>query len=264
MLYPIYQVDAFTSVLFKGNPAAVIPLEQWLPDHIMQSIAAENNLSETAFIIPEGDIFHIRWMTPVCEVDLCGHATLAAAWVLWNELGYQDPLLTFNSRSGLLHVSKNGDWLELDFPAQKPQQIDKLPQGMEEAIGSKILSVVKGTTDYLLELENEEAVKTLTPDFKSMSGVKARGIIITAPGSGNIDFVSRFFAPAFGIDEDPVTGSAHTLLVPYWAGKTGKKLFHALQVSKRGGELKCVLEGDRVKIAGQAKLFLKGTCYLPA
>lgn len=252
----IYQADAFASGLFKGNPAAVVPLNEWLPDGIMQQIAAENNLSETAFFIPEGDYFHIRWFTPKAEVNLCGHATLATAHVLFNELNFQKTQIVFNSKSGLLTVEKLGKKLQLDFPADLAQPVNSVPV-FTEALGFEPLATFKGRTDYLLLFDSEEIIQNLKPNFHLLKQSDARGIIVTAKGN-DVDFVSRFFAPGVGIDEDPVTGSAHTTLVPFWSAKRHKKEMTALQLSSRGGELWCTLAGDRVLIAGKAVTYLRG------
>jgi len=246
----IFQADSFTSELFKGNPAAVVPLTEWLPEKMMQQIAAENNLSETAFFVPEGDRFHIRWFTPKSEVNLCGHATLAAAHVLFKELNYDSDSVEFNSRSGILKVIQTDDKLQLDFPADKLTERNSDPS-FAEALGVSPLRTYKGRTDYLLLFESEEIIRMMKPNFHMLNQTDARGIIVTAKGK-NVDFVSRFFAPGVGIDEDPVTGSAHTSLVPFWAEKLAKTEFTALQLSDRGGELWCKLSGDRVLRSGKA------------
>lgn len=251
----IYQVDAFASRRFEGNPAAVCPLEQWLDDGLMQSIAAENNLAETAFFVPCEGGFQIRWFTPTCEVDLCGHATLASAWVLYNRLGYQKAPLTFQSRSGPLSVSRSGDWLELDFPAQPAEPCD-IPGPANRALSVSPQACFH-SADYLLVFDREQDVAEAQPDLDALRELNLRGVILTAP-SEQFDFVCRFFAPNFGIDEDPVTGSAFTQLIPYWAKRLGKQTLSAKQVSPRGGEVGCELVGDRVKIRGQAVLYLEG------
>lgn len=259
MKIDIYQVDAFAKRTFEGNPAAVCPLDDWLPDKLMQSIAAENNLSETAFFVPEGDGFAIRWFTPLAEVDLCGHATLASAWVLFNCLGFESDELCFSSKSGPLRVSRDGDQLVLDFPAQPPRPCP-IPDGVVEAFGSKPLECLE-YVDLVVVFDDPETVMNADPDMGILAGMDYRGIIITAPAR-ECDFVSRFFGPAVGVPEDPVTGSAHTKLAPYWAERLGKRKLRARQVSARGGDLVCTLQGDRVLIAGQAVLFLKGTLEL--
>ncbi|GAB3640892.1 PhzF family phenazine biosynthesis protein [Spirosoma arcticum] len=260
----LYQLDAFTNRLFAGNPAAVVPLTDWLPDEQMQQIAAENNLAETAFYVKtDGPAqYHIRWFTPTVEVDLCGHATLATGHVVFylEEKPDTDQIF-FDSRSGLLKVCRgeNG-WLTLDFPIDVVQRPNVQPPALLTSLGEKPLMVFKGKTDYMLVYETQEQIEALTPDFREMSTVPARGIIVTAPANADaeVDFVSRFFGPLSGIDEDPVTGSAHTTLVPYWAEKLGKTELTARQVSARGGYLKCKLNGDRVDIAGQVQLYMKG------
>ncbi|HAH25632.1 MAG TPA: isomerase [Prolixibacteraceae bacterium] len=256
MKLPIFQADAFASSLFKGNPAAVVPLTEWLPDLIMQQIALENNLSETAFFIAEEDHFHIRWFTPKAEVNLCGHATLATAHVLFNELNFEGDILQFNSRSGLLTVRKTEDKLQLDFPADIVQPMEINP-AFTDALGIEATATFKGRTDYLLLFESEEVIQQIKPNFHLLKQTDARGIMVTAVGRKN-DFVSRFFAPGVGVDEDPVTGSAHTTLVPFWAARLHKTEMTALQLSERGGQLWCTLIGDRVLIAGKAITYLRG------
>lgn len=258
----LYQVDAFAAELFRGNPAAVCILEHWLPEGLMQAIAGENNLSETAFAVPVKDGYEIRWFTPVTEVALCGHATLATAHVLFSTREPQSDHLKFYSRErGVLTVSRDGDWLILDFPADPPKPVP-MPEGMREAMGAEPLECLQGSTDYLLVYPDQEAVDALRPDFMRLRGIMARGVIASAPGR-EVDFVSRFFAPQSGVDEDPVTGSAHTLLTPFWAGRLGKQSLTAHQRSQRGGFLKCEIRGDRVRIAGRAITYLKAEIYLP-
>ncbi|TDE18444.1 PhzF family phenazine biosynthesis protein [Dyadobacter psychrotolerans] len=257
MKLPIYQVDAFTDRLFCGNPAAVIPLNEWLADDTMLKIAAENNLAETAFYIHTENGFHIRWFTPTTEVDLCGHATLAAAYVIFNLQNFEGETVRFDSKSGELAVTLSEDWLTMDFPADHYQVAVPPPALVESLSSITMAEVYKGKTDYLVVLDSEEEVKNLEFDIIVLSTIPARGIIVTASGN-DVDFVSRFFAPQSGIDEDPVTGSAHTTLIPYWAEKLSKKTMTAKQLSKRGGYLRCELDGDRVKIGGQAKLYLRG------
>lgn len=256
MKLQIFQADAFAADLFKGNPAAVVPLTEWLSDEMMQQIAAENNLSETAFFIPEGDHFHIRWFTPKTEVDLCGHATLATAHILFNEMNFQGESLTFNSKSGILKVRKTGDKLQLDFPADFVRLEEKNPE-FSKALGVQPIAEFKGRTKHLLLFDSEESIKNMKPNFHLLKQTDARGVIVTAKGI-TVDFVSRFFAPKVGIDEDPVTGSAHTLLVPFWSGRLNKTELTALQLSERGGQLWCTLAGDRVLIAGKVVTYLKG------
>ncbi len=255
MKLKIYQVDAFARRVFEGNPAAVCPLDAWLPDDVMQSIAAENNLSETAFFVTEEDRFVIRWFTPATEVDLCGHATLASAYVLFECAGYEEPTIRFSSRSGELAVRRDGDLLVLDFPAQPPERCT-IPQELVAAFGAEPVECLR-SADLIVVYEDEAFVRSVTPDIEKLNALDCRGIIITS-ASDEYDFVARFFGPRVGIDEDPVTGSAYTQLVPYWAGKTGKAAFHAKQVSERGGELQCELDGDRVLIGGRAVKFLEG------
>jgi len=258
--HKIYQADAFASSLFKGNPAAVVPLTEWLSDETLQQIAAENNLSETAFFIPEGDHFHIRWFTPKAEVKLCGHATLATAYILFNELNFQGEQIEFNSKSGILTVKKVGDKLQLDFPADFAQPVETIA-AFTEAFGIQSLATFKGRTDYLLLFDSEEIIRNMKPNFHLLYQTDARGIMVTAKGN-EVDFVSRFFAPGVGIDEDPVTGSAHTTLIPFWASRLNKTEMTALQLSARGGQLWCTLSGNRVLIAGKAVTYLRGEIEL--
>jgi PhzF family phenazine biosynthesis protein len=253
---PIYQVDAFTAEVFKGNPAAVCPLERWIDDATMQSIAAENNLAETAFFVPEGDGYHLRWFTPAREIDLCGHATLASAYVLFERLGRPGDEIHFRSKSGRLVVRRSGKSLALDFPA-RPAVRETPPAGLEAALGTQVLEAWR-SRDWMAVLGSEDEVRVLEPDIARLAEIEAHAFIVTAPGR-DVDFVSRFFAPSVGVAEDPVTGSAHCTLVPYWSDRLGKTRHRALQVSKRGGRLDCELKGDRVIIAGQAVLFLEGS-----
>ncbi len=254
----VFQVDAFTDRLFGGNPAAVVPLEHWLPTEVMLSIAAENNLAETAFFVPIADgEYHLRWFTPEIEVPLCGHATLATAHILFRHLGEQSPEIVFHSASGPLIVTQNGDRLELNFPSEKLTPIEPINALVE---GLRMRPVFTGMAKHYLlaELPDEDTVRSLEPDFVALAKVEALGVIVTSRGK-QADFVSRFFAPNAGINEDPVTGSAHCVLVPYWAEKTGQKTFWALQVSKRGGSLWCTLEHERVRMSGHAVTYLQGT-----
>ena len=260
MNLPIYQVDAFTDHVFGGNPAAVCPLESWLPDQTMQSIATENNLSETAFIVPLNGGYHIRWFTPVYEVDLCGHATLASAFVIFNHLHYQGEEIVFHSRSGELRVQKSGDQMVMNFPADIISEVS-IPETLAASFNITPRSAYKGKTDYLLIYESESDIQNLTPDFSLMRKTEARGVIVSAPGD-EVDFVSRFFAPLAGVDEDPVTGSAHTTLTPFWVNQLGKNPLSARQISARGGVLACRLEGERVFLTGQAQLYLTGNIYI--
>lgn len=254
----LYQVDAFTAELFKGNPAAVCLLNSgWIDDSLMQRIAAENNLAETAFIVPKKEIYEIRWFTPTVEVDLCGHATLASGYVLFNCLDYtQDVIRFYSHRSGELNVSRQGETLFLDFPADRLQVQDDAAE-IKSCIGITPQAIYKGKTDYLVVLDTENQIASLRPDLLEIAKLDARGLIVTAKGD-KVDFVSRFFAPQSGIDEDPVTGSAHTSLIPYWSEKLGKKEMKALQLSKRGGSLVCFNNGDRCLIGGEAQLYLTG------
>ena len=257
MKIPIYQVDAFTSEVFSGNPAAVCILDSWLDDNILQSIAAENNLSETAFLVRNDEGFDLRWFTPRTEVSLCGHATLASAFALFNCRDWSKKEIRFNTRkSGQLVVSKRDSLLEMDFPSRPAHSITP-PTGLNEALGVKPIAVLGSVEDLMFVLDSEKAVRELQPDFSSLERIECRGIIVTSRGSQS-DFVSRFFAPAVGIPEDPVTGSAHCVLAPYWSSELNKKNLHALQISKRGGELFCTHAGDRVKISGKAVLYLEG------
>ena len=257
----LYQVDAFTDRVFGGNPAAVCPLEEWLPDALMQQIAMENNLAETAFYKREGNRFRIRWFTPEVEVDLCGHATLATAFVIFNLQHFPERAVELDSRSGVLRVFREGDFLTLDFPADVLER-SPAPEGLEEALGTPPLEIYKGKTDYMLVYPSAAQIENMKPNMLRIAEVDARGIIVTAPGNGDIDFVSRFFAPQSGIPEDPVTGSAHTTLTPYWAEKLGRHELRAQQLSKRRGSLRCRLKGDRVEISGQACLFMTGEIEL--
>ncbi len=258
MQLPIYQVDAFTDKLFGGNPAAIVPLKTWLSDELMQKIAFENNLSETAFFVPTESTFHIRWFMPTIEVNLCGHATLATAFVIFNILKYKQESILFDSKSGILKVRKEGNWLELDFPAQAIAPAEA-PEGLIEGIGRKPIEIYRASDDYLLVYKSQIDIEEIAPNFNTLKQVKARGVIVTSKAkTKRLDFVSRFFGPGSGIDEDPVTGSAHTKLVPYWANILGKNELVAEQISARKGFLKCKLEGDRVLMSGKGKLFLKG------
>jgi PhzF family phenazine biosynthesis protein len=262
MTLPIYQVDAFADKLFAGNPAAVIPLQsEWLKEEMMQSIASENNLSETVFFINRDGQYFIRWFTPFYEVDLCGHATVAAAFVLKHHLAYNGDTLKFESNSGPLGVTFDRDWISLDFPSM--ELIDFNDEFISGYLGQKPLQQFKSKDDILLIFDNENQIADLSPNFDKLKKVQARGIICTAPSNrSGIDFVSRFFAPKYGINEDPVTGSAHTKLIPYWSEKLGKEDLIALQISKRGGLLRCKHLGSRVKIAGKAKLYMIGQIFI--
>lgn len=253
----LYQVDAFTNRLFSGNPAAVCPLDRWLPLSLMQQIALENNLAETAFYVPEDAGYRIRWFTPATEVDLCGHATLAAAFVLFHLAGHPGDSLSFYSRSGTLTVTRKREWLTLDFPSDVLREVPA-PETIDWGLDIRPSAAFKGKTDYMLVYEGEAEIRAMAPDFEKMTRLDCRGVIVTARGTGS-DFVSRFFAPASGINEDPVTGSAHTSLTPYWSAQLGKKKLSAIQLSNRRGYLHCEDLGTRVLITGEARLYLTGT-----
>ena len=259
MKLTIYQIDAFANELFKGNPAAVVPLNNWLDDQLMQKIAEENNLSETAFFVPTETGFHIRWFTPQYEVNLCGHATLATSFVIFNYMGYNKDQILFQSKSGELTIGKKDDEIEMDFPIMSPKRC-KTPQGIVDAFG-KAPSVCLLNEDYIAVYDDENFVKTVKPNFEKIKQLDQRAVMVTAK-SEQYDFVSRFFIPNHGIDEDPVTGSSFTKLIPYWARVLQKSKFVAKQVSKRGGVVRCQIEGDRVKISGRAILYLKGEIYI--
>ena len=250
-----YQIDAFASQQFTGNPAAVCPLDAWLPDDMMQAIAEENNLSETAFFVPEGDGFRIRWFTPNKEVDLCGHATLASAYVIFHILGHSGKKIAFQSRSGPLNVTRAGEWLTLDFPVQPPVACETPPE-IIAAFHAAPVECLR-SEDLIVVFEHEADVEEAAPDFSQLLQLDLRGVAITAR-SRQYDFVARFFAPKYGIPEDPVTGSAYTQLAPYWVSKLGAKRFRVKQVSPRGGELTCEVVGDRVLISGKAVKYLEG------
>lgn len=260
MTLPIYQVDAFTSKLFRGNPAAVVPLEKWLDDETMQKIAAENNLAETAFFVKEDKNYHIRWMTPLKEVNLCGHATLASAYVIFNFIEKESSKINFNSRSGILSVEKDGDYLTLDFPSNSPQQI-KRPEKLSQCFDREPIEILEGGEYLFLVFDSEDYIRNLKPDYELLKQLHPVHMIVTAKGK-EVDFVSRMFAPNLGINEDPVTGSAHTVLTPYWSKKLGKQKLIAHQLSERGGELICENHQERIKISGQAVLYLAGSIFL--
>jgi len=259
MKLDIYQVDAFTEKIFAGNPAAICPLDEWISDESMQKIALENNLSETAFFVRREDFCELRWFTPTFEIDLCGHATLASAFVLFELLGATENVLKFQTKSGLLTVEKKNDLLVLDFPS-RPAQKCETPANLIDAIGKTPKEVLK-SRDYLMVYESEDEIRRINPNFAELLKIDAHAVIVTAKGDRS-DFVSRFFAPELGVFEDPVTGSAHCTLIPYWAEKLGKTELFARQISERGGELFCELRGDRVKIGGRAALYLKGEIYI--
>lgn len=260
MEIPFYQVDAFTDRVFSGNPAAICPLTEWLHDDILQAIALENNLSETAFFVPSGSTYHLRWFTPVCEVDLCGHATLASGFVLMNIIEPDGKEIVFETKSGDLRVTRDRDLYALDFPARPGKRIEP-PPTLLEALGTEPEEVWVAR-DYMAVFRTEQHVRALAPNMSKVAALDAFAVIVTAPGSDS-DFVSRFFAPARGVPEDPVTGSAHCTLIPYWAGRLHKTSLHARQTSARGGELFCEHRGDRVMMSGKAALFLTGQIHLP-
>jgi PhzF family phenazine biosynthesis protein len=251
----LYQVDAFTSRVFGGNPAAVVPLDSWLPGATLQAIALENNLSETAFFVREPQGWHLRWFTPTVEMDLCGHATLAAAYVLFHHVQPGLERVEFASRSGPLVVTREGDWLEMNFPSRAPKPVEP-PPGLTEALGAKPREVL-ASRDIVAVFDTEAQVRALKPDMTRVAALDTFAVTVTAPGT-DVDFVSRFFAPGAGVPEDPVTGSAHCSLVPYWARRLGKTRLTARQVSARGGELRCEDRNERVHMAGQAVLYLVG------
>lgn len=262
MQLPIYIVDAFTDKLFGGNPAAICPLEKWLPNDVMQNLAFENNLSETAFFVKEDDNFQIRWFTPTTEVKLCGHATLASAHILFTELNYKEAEICFNSLSGILRVSRMADnKIQLNFPSNPPGEVTDIPDGLYEGLQIKDYPVYKTSLDYMVLFPSQKEIKALQPDFQTLSKVKARGVIVTAKGE-EADFVSRCFYPQSGVNEDPVTGSAHTITVPFWANKLNKTTLKAIQLSKRRGYIDCELKGDRVLMSGNAKTYMKGEFFI--
>lgn len=260
MIMKVYVVDAFTDTIFSGNPAAVCPMSEWLPDELMQMMAFEHNLAETVFIVNEGEHYKIRWFTPETEVPLCGHATLAAAHVLFHHMGHTGDEIVFDSLSGILKVAKNENGLTLNFPINimKPVEID---EEVKKCFSKQPVEVLTGIMDYMFVYETQEDIENMIPNLAEIAKIDTRGIIITAPGN-EVDMVSRFFAPQSGIDEDPVTGSAHTSLTPYWAEKLGKTRLTALQLSERGGKLFCELAGDRVLISGQAVTYMIGDIQL--
>ncbi len=255
MKIPIYQIDAFTDERFRGNPAAVCILQEWLPDETMQKIAAENNLAETAFVVQKGKFTELRWFTPKIEVDLCGHATLATAFTFKEHLNYQSDEIDFKTKSGVLKILYGGDYISMIFP-RRPADTCAIPGGLVEGLGTKPVEVLK-SRDFLVVLNNEDEVFHVRPNFEKLKSLDALGVIVTAKGH-DVDFVSRFFAPRAGIDEDPVTGSSHSTLIPYWSKKLGKDKLVALQLSERGGKLFCEDLGDKVKISGKAVTYLVG------
>lgn len=260
MQLPLYQIDAFTGEVFRGNPAAVCPLEAWLDDATMQAIAAENNLAETAFFAPEGDGYRLRWFTPTIEVDLCGHATLASAFVLFEHLQPERREVTFSSHSGPLTVRREGELLSMDFPAWRGVAVEP-SEDFFMGLGVRPQEVYR-TRDLMAVLAGEDEVAAVRPDQETLSYLDCLGVIVTAPGR-DVDFVSRFFSPRGGIPEDPVTGSAHCTLAPYWSERLGRERLRARQLSRRGGELQCEVRGERVLISGRCVRYLEGTIYLP-
>lgn len=259
MELPLYQVDAFAARPFEGNPAAVCPLDAWLPDALLQSIALENHLSETAYLVREGDGWRIRWFTPACEVDLCGHATLASAWVLFHHLEPGLDAATFASRGGELRVARDGDRIALDFPRDEPEPAEA-PDGLGAALGAAPLEVRRGRY-WLARFDDERTVRALAPDMRALARL-GDPVCVTAPGD-EVDFVSRFFGPGVGVDEDPVTGSAHCLLAPYWAERLRKDELVGFQASARGGEVRCSVRGSRVGLAGRVVPYLEGRISVP-
>jgi PhzF family phenazine biosynthesis protein len=258
MSLPVFHVDAFTDKAFAGNPAAVCPLAGWLDDGLLQAVATENNLSETAFFVPRGDHYELRWFTPSCEVKLCGHATLASAWLLLQLLEPERNSVRFETRfSGALTVSRDGDLLAMDFPALTPWNCAHPPAKLIDGLGKTPAAVVQIEDNYFAVYEREEDVTGIRPDFRLLEQLHPAGVAITAPGK-DADFVSRYFAPSYGIPEDPVTGSTHCSLAPYWAERLGKTSLHARQLSARGGELWCEVRGDRVILKGNAVVTLRG------
>ena len=260
----LFHVDAFTDQTFRGNPAAVCPLDAWPDNDLLRAIAAENNLSETAYFVPEGDHFRLRWFTPLCEVNLCGHATLATAFVLMAVLDPQRLSVRFETRSGALTVRREGDLFAMDFPALPPWECKTPPPALMLGLGVDKIDVVLQLKDnYFVMCESEDIVRNIRPDFRELEKLHPAGVAISAPGKDeDVDFVSRYFAPSYGIPEDPVTGSTHCSLAPYWAQRLGKKILHARQVSARGGKLWCEDAGSRVVIKGKAVLTLRGSLLI--
>jgi PhzF family phenazine biosynthesis protein len=257
MRIPIFQIDAFTSRRFAGNPAAVMPMENFPADNVLQAIAAENNLAETAFLVPEGSDYRLRWFTPMVEVPLCGHATLASAAVVMERLEPGRSKVVFHSASGPLTVKRADAGYVMDFPARPSEPVSS-PPGLADALGVVPVDVLVNAFNYMAVLENAQVVRELAPDMAAIARIDRPGVIVTAPGDGIYDFVSRYFAPAKGIPEDPVTGAAHCMLAPYWAKRLGKSAFRAFQASKRGGEILCRLAGDRVELEGTCVFYLEG------
>lgn len=259
MKIPMYQVDAFTEEIFRGNPAAICILKEWLDEKLMQNIAMENNLSETAFCIVKEDLCELRWFTPEEEIDLCGHATLATAYVIFEILNYPGSTVKFTTKSGILTVEKQGDIMTMEFPSREGTKVE-ITEQLIKSLGKEPKAAYK-SRDLMVVYENEQEIRGLNPNMEKLKLVDAFGIIVTAKGESS-DFVSRYFAPSCGVPEDPVTGSAHCTLIPYWSKILGKNKMIAHQLSKRGGVLQCEHVGDKVKISGKAKLFFKGEIYL--
>lgn len=262
MQIDIFQLDAFTSQLFTGNPAAVMPLPAFPPDKVLLALAQENNLSETAFLVAEGEDYRLRWFTPAAEVPLCGHATLASAAVVMERLQPQRTSVVFHTASGALTVVKRERGYVMDFPV-RPGELVSAPVGIEAALGSPVLEVQRNDFNYLARLPDAGVLRALTPDMAAILRLDRPGVIVTAPGDKGYDFISRYFAPAKGVPEDPVTGSAHCMLAPYWADRLGRQDFRAFQASRRGGEVICRLRGDRVELEGACVFYLKGVAELP-
>ncbi len=260
MQIPLFQVDAFTDEPFSGNPAAVCPLPRWLDDELLSAIAAENNLSETAFVVEQGEDWELRWFTPTTEVDLCGHATLAAAFVLFRDRPQRGRIRFHTREAGILTVQRHAEGLALDFPSRPPFPIE-MPPGLVDALGGIEPLELLRATKTMAVFDSEATVRSLVPYLGYVANMDGDGLIVTAPGD-SVDFVSRYFAPHAGIDEDPVTGSAHCTLAPYWAARLDKRSMHARQVSARGGQLQCTVDGDRVELVGRAVLYLEGTIEL--
>jgi predicted PhzF superfamily epimerase YddE/YHI9 len=258
MSFPVFHVDAFTPKPFSGNPAAVCPLKTWLDDRALEAVAAENNLSETAFIVAKGGNYELRWFTPLCEVKLCGHATLAAAFIIFTFLEPGRASVRFETKfSGTLTVSREGGLLVMDFPSLPPWECLQVPQALTQGLGVAPAAVLQIEDNYFAVYDSEDEVRQTNPDLRLVGTLHPAGVAVTAPGS-DCDFVSRYFAPSYGVPEDPVTGSTHCSLAPYWAQRLGKKSLHARQVSKRGGEIWCEVKGDRVNLKGNAVLTMRG------
>ena len=263
MPVPVFHVDAFTDSPFSGNPAAVCRLKAWLDDEVLRGVAAENNLSETAYFVPEGEEYRLRWFTPKCEINLCGHATLASAFILFTQMQTHLESVGFVTRSGLLTVRRHDDLLVMDFPALPPWECPGPPRGLLDGLRAETgpVQVFQVTDNYFVVYKSEDEIRGLRPDFSQLEKLHPAGVAVTAPGR-DVDFVSRYFAPSYGIPEDPVTGSTHCSLAPYWAKRLGKTILNARQVSPRGGELCCELVGDRVLIKGKAVLTMQGSLLI--